>query len=638
MRPVSSVIGLAGHIDHGKTALVKALTGVDCDTLTEEKRRGVTIDIGFARMDLPDGKTVGIIDAPGHQKFVHNMLAGATGVDVGLLVVAADDAVMPQTVEHLTILELLGIKKLVVALTKIDIVEQDICDLAMDDVKSLLAGSPYKKSAIIACSSVTGAGVDQIKEELTSLCQEAARKSENRYFRMPIDRVFTIRGHGLVVTGTVFSGVATSGDRLLVSPLGDEGRVRNIENYGQTADTSSAGIRTAINFSGLDKSRLTRGMIICHPKISSAHRLFVGSVICHKLSKLRIEHGTAYLFYVHTAERLAKVYLMSGQSLKPGESTIAQIRFDDPLQILNGDQFVLRDSSARHTLGGGVILYPGGPLLGRRGLKAKETFYNTLEDQEKGVVALVASQPSGILLDDISAMFNLPTGNLKNIFRSQKTIDTYEWKGAVYACIKTESVKLVDNIVEAVSMFHDQNQSLLGAQESEIAQTALAEVAEPLTGYWIRRAVSAGKIELVTGLLRLPGRKASFSGADETMRQKIIDTYKSAIFAPPKPNRLPEIFGQDKKDVFGFLRTLTEAGELINLAPDYTVHKDTLDLAKSALVDELDKEGSVTTGRFRDLLDGAGRKAAIEVLEYFDRIGVTKRIDNKGTRVRGPKG
>ena len=451
MEPVQCIVGSAGHIDHGKTRLVKTLTGVDCDRFEEEKKRGITIDLGFAHMDIEGGRSIGIIDVPGHQRFIHNMLAGATGVDIGLLVIAADDAVMPQTVEHLAILEMVGVNSLVVALTKIDIVDDEIKSLATDEIKKLLVSTPFATAKIMPCSSITGQGVTELKKEITRLALLTPEKSVESYFRMPVDRVFSIKGHGLVATGTVFSGSIKTGEKLCFSPSGDEGRIRQIHNFGQSADRAKTGVRTAINIAGVEKSRITRGMVLCDEAISGSHKSFIGTITCHKASPLPIRHGVSYLLYTHTAERLCKVFLMSGQSLAPGEETIAQFRFSEPFNLLNGDRIVLRDSSASHTLGGGAVILPGGAPLGRRAIRAMESYYRSLESVDNGVLSFIKKRPHGVLLSEIGALFNLARPRLLAIIKKSGVVATFEWKGEAYACDKKEGVRTVKTIEKTLT-------------------------------------------------------------------------------------------------------------------------------------------------------------------------------------------
>ncbi len=633
MSLVHCVIGTAGHIDHGKTRLVKALTGIDCDVLDEEKRRGITIDIGFARMRLDNGQIAGVVDVPGHQRFIHNMLAGAAGINIALIVVAADDAVMPQTVEHLAILEILGVKKGVVALTKCDLVDKETLAIAEMDIAELLKNSSFATAMIIPCSSSTGEGVEKLRKELSRLAEQGHEMGREGFFRMPVDRVFTIKGHGAVVTGTVFSGSVAVDDRLTIVPGDMDCRVRRIQNHGETANRAEAGTRTALNLSGVDKEKITRGSVVCHQSIARKYKMFTAEIICHSSSPLTIVHGRSYILHIHTAETMCRVYLSSDKSLKPGERCVGQIRFEDPVNILYGDRFVLRTSSASHTLGGGMALEPGGKPMGRRGLKQRKKKWDVLtKGIHQGIESCLEENRGGVLTEEIMAVFNLPKKALGDMRKDIGDTAVFDWKGASYIYRKVEGEKIVENITGAITKFHEKQPALFGIEESQLAQIpTLKDMGETLAAYWIRRAVSSKKIEYKGGLLRLPGRDAKFHGDDENVRSKILEAFKEGGLNPPKTDKVYKQLGLKNDVASKIIRVLVQAGDLVSLAPDYTLHRDILDKSKETLIREIDAKGSIDTATYRDIL-GVGRKTAIEILEHFDRNGVTKRVDNKGKR------
>ncbi|MBF0171693.1 MAG: selenocysteine-specific translation elongation factor, partial [Nitrospinae bacterium] len=629
----------AGHVDHGKTALIRALTGTDCDRLAEEKRRGVTIDIGFARLDLPDGHAVGMVDVPGHRKFVHNMMAGASGVDVALLVVAADDGVMPQTVEHLAILELLGVRRGVVALTKCDLVDTETRALASLDVQELLSPSPLAGSKIIPCSALTGEGLDLLRGELARLARENERPQGEGLFRLPIDRSFVMKGHGLVVTGALFSGAVATDDRAVLVPGGLEGRVRRIQNHGKNVPRAFAGWRVAVNLSGPEKGDLERGTVMVDPALARASTSFVARVVCHRSSPLPLAHGKSYLLAVHTAETLCRVHLADEGSLSPGGVGVAQIRFERPIHILHGDRFVLRATSADMTLGGGVVLATDEPVMGRRRLQSHAPLWQALAGPPEGALAAWIDRfPAGVELADLTARFNFPKGALLNRFRTMEGIKTFEWKGVPYACRVAAGKEIVARLAEQVAAFHAAAPAVMGIEESSLALSALPDVPPELAAYWIRRAASEKKIEYLGASLRLPGREALFTGEERNIREKVVATFRGTRFAPPKADRVHEAVALPRPVVQKVMKTLIQSGELVTLSPELTLHREVLEEGRRLLEGEIDAAGSVDTGRFRDLLGGPGRKVAIEILEHFDRIGLTRRIDNKGARTRAAKG
>jgi len=499
------------------------------------------------------------------------MLAGAAGIDIALLVVAADDGVMPQTVEHLAILEILNAKRGVVALTKIDLVDKETAELARMDVEDLLKGSSLERAAIIPCSTVTGEGVEKIRAELERLALMTPPKSSEGFFRMPVDRVFTIKGHGVVITGTVMSGVARIDDRVILSPGGAEGRIRMIQNHGVTAEASSAGSRTALNLAGVEKSGIRRGMVACHPAIARPSRMFTADIVCHRSSPHLIAHGRSYLLHVHTSETVCRVYLSSEKNLKPGEECVAQIRFDEPIQILHGDRFALRSPSARHTVGGGVVLEPGGHPMGRRGLLKYSNKWIALKDRTTGVRAFVEECPWGRRVDEIVWAFNLPEKQLQALCARLDDISVFEWKGAMYACVKGEADRIIGQIGAAAASFHKKNPAASGVEESAVLKTVLGHVDERLGAYWIRRAVAAGKVEQKGSTLRLPGYTAEFTGEDENMRSQILDLFQSGGFTPPKTDKAYSQLGLKREPVMKMIGHLIRAGDLVTLAPDYTL-------------------------------------------------------------------
>ena len=632
MKKAHCVIGTAGHIDHGKTSLVRALTGTDCDRLEEEKRRGITIDLGFAHMDIPGVGVASIIDAPGHARFIHNMAAGATGLDAALLVVAADDAVMPQTAEHLAILDILGVNRGVVAITKADLVDDDALKIAVADVEQLLGGSSLQGAKIIPCSSVTGMGIGDLKQELYRILATPTSRRADAYFRLPVDRVFIMKGHGLVVTGTVNGGTVKVGDRLVFSPGGAEARVRSVQTHGEQTEEGRAGERVALNVAGPEKAGVGRGHVILHPAIAVECRNFIAEVSCHRLSELPIAHGKSYIFHVHTAERFCEVFLMAGSEIKPGEKSVAQVRFKEPLNLINGDRFILRSPSASGTVGGGVVLLPGWALTGRRGMKARKATFDALKNTKSGITALIAENPSGVPAAELGSIFNMPRELIQQTIAGIPGSSIFEAGGEAYLCDAVEGEKLIARLKEGVERFHHENPSIVGMEEPQLAAAALPGVRKAVAGWWIKKAVAGGALEYYGSALRIPGRTAVFDPSAERARKAILAEFMKGGVNPPKPEKIYENAGLKRSDAAKMARSLIERGEIVSVSPDLSFHADSFAEAKARLLGELETAGSVTTARYRDML-ATGRKVAIDLLEYFDKTGVTKRIDDKGTRV-----
>ncbi len=636
MKLASAVIGTAGHIDHGKTSLVKALTGTDTDSLAEEKRRGITIDLGFARLPLGEGEYAGIVDVPGHLRFIRNMLAGVSSVDFALLVIAADDSIMPQTIEHLAILELLNTRGAVVALTKADLVDDETLELAWMEIEELLSSSsPALAGAkIIPCSSVTGTGVEEVREALANLAKTKRAEKKRGFFKMPLDRVFNVKGHGLVVTGSVACGTVKTGDKVILLPGNIETRVRRIQNHGETCGLAEAGTRTALNLSVSGRGDVARGMMVLHPAIATESKVFTAEVVCHQSSPFVISHGQSYLLNIHTTETICRVFLATEKSIKPGERCVAQIRFKNPLCIHHADKFILRSSSAKNTLGGGTVLEPSSRMMGRRGLKTNVKKWEALKKgTDHGLLAIITEHPFGVSLKHITTFFNLLPKEIDELIKTQGDVKKFEWGGTAYICLKSEGEKIVKDIVTAVAEHHNKNPDSPGIEESSLAKICAPNLdCEELARYWVSHASTIGVIELDGAYARLPGRNAVFAGKDEAIRKKILDLFKNALFAPPKTDKTHITLGLEREKVARAIRDLIKTGELVSLTPDYLLHKDTLESAKEALINGIKTQGAIDTASYRNIL-GTGRKTAIEILEYFDAIGLTERIDNKGQRV-----
>ena len=629
MNATNFVLGTAGHIDHGKTSLIKALTGADGDRLAEEKKRGITIDLGFSRMDLGQGLFAAVVDVPGHRQFIHNMLAGASGIDMALFVIAADDSIMPQTVEHMAILDILGVKQGVVALTKADLVDKETLEMALMEVGEFVEKSTLAGARVIACSAATGQGVEEIRQELARLAASARQRPEEGFFRMAVDRAFNMKGHGLVVTGTVISGTVSPEDHLALAPGQMEIRVRRVQTHGQTAAMAQSGSRAALNITGARKEQLQRGMILCHPALRQTCNWFAASLSCHPTSPRKIVHGGQYLLHIHAAETLCRVILAGGRkSLAPGETAIAGIGFEPQIQLLHHDRFVLRSSSAEETLGGGLVLEPGAKPMGSRGLKARMDKWNALATVETGIFAMVDEAPWGYPMEKITAMFNIPGETLAKALSSRAgEYGRFELKGSSYIYNLAEGERVIKALVKQTADFHKKNPALPGMEEQ--ALMAASGLEERMALRWIGEAVARNLLERSGSIIKLPGRDQVFEGKEKLWREKIIQAYRGAgLHNPPKTDHMHQQLGIKPAEAARAIRLLVQSGELVSLAPDHTLHQEALERAKEALLAEITSAGSVETARFRDLL-GVGRKAAIDILEHFDRVGLTRRVENK---------
>ena len=397
------IIGTAGHVDHGKTVLVKALTGTDTDRLAEEKRRGITIEPGFARLDWPDGTQAGIVDVPGHEKFIKNMLAGAGGIDLAMLVIAADEGVMPQTVEHLDILSLLGVQGGLVVLTKAELVDDDWLELVRGQALELTEGTFLEGAPILSVSAVTGQGIPELRDALYRLVQEAREKSALAPFRLPIDRVFSVDGFGTVVTGTLTEGAVQVGDAVELVPSGLQSRVRTLQVHGESVDAAYAGQRAALNLTNLQKSEIRRGDAAVRPGSARSSRMLDVRLRCLRNAKRTVLNGSQVHLYHGTSVHLAKAVLLERDELRPGESCLAQLRLTEPMAVKQGDRFVIRFYSPVETIGGGTVLDPRPLRHKRHDLAVLDSLI--LREQGSGSQRLLqAAEEFGVSLPDSSQL------------------------------------------------------------------------------------------------------------------------------------------------------------------------------------------------------------------------------------------
>ena len=605
------IVGTAGHIDHGKTALVRALTGVDTDRLPEEKRRGITIDLGFAPLDLPNVGVAGVVDVPGHEAFVRTMLAGATGIDLALLVIAADEGVMPQTREHVAILALLGIRGGVVALTKSDLVEADWLDLVRLDVADLLAGTAMADAPMVATSVVTGAGLGELREALATAAAEVSPRRDDDVFRMPIDRVFTIRGTGTVVTGTVWSGSVGRDDVVRMMPGDKTVRVRGLQAHGTAIDRAKPGTRLALALAGIDHDALTRGAVLVSEGGWHASRVLRADVTLLGNTMAALSPRAAVRFHLGTTEVGARV-VTPGGPLSPGETRPGRVVLDTPVVARAGDRFVIRGGSPVGTLGGGVVVDPHPAHRRARPWTAQHESLDarlTLALREAGGEGLgIADLPVrlGACPSDVAACLER---HRDDVLRIGTRIFDRGYRD-----------ELVSSLVDAVAQHHRRNPLDAGV----LLQTIRARVAgrSELLDDAVRTAVIGGHIETIeNGLVRRTGWKPTLSNDQTDLKATLAGALRTAGAEPPSLGELSAAHGPS---VVPIIRMLEREGAVVSVESDryYDVG------ALTALVDRL-RDGMVagreyTPSELRDVI-GLSRKYLIPFLEYCDRQGITER-------------
>jgi len=618
------IVGTAGHIDHGKTALVKALTGIDADRLAEEKRRGITIDLGFAYQTLDDGTVLGFVDVPGHERFVHTMLAGVSGIDVVMLVVAADDGVMPQTREHLQIIDLLGLSRGVVALTKTDLVDAGRLAAVAAEIRALLAGTSLEEAEVLPVSSVTGEGVPDLAAWLQLAAAETARKAQGR-FRLAVDRSFTIAGAGTVVTGTVFSGAAKTGDSVLVSPAGLEARIRGLRAQNQAAEHGVAGQRVALNLAGprIDKDAIQRGDWVLDP---AAHRPTDRIDVQLKLlaSEAKpIRHWLPAHVHLASAHATGRIALLEGEALAPGEEALAQLVLERPIGALSGDRFVLRDQSAQRTLGGGFVIDPFPPTRGRRAPERRAWLAAERGADASAALAALLALPAGLVdLDAFRRRRNLTPAEAEAIEKAATMVAAGAWGFA-----PARWTGLRQQALDALKAFHEKNPELPGLQLEKLRQAMPLRLPVPAFAAVMDMLVRSKAATLEGVWYRLPGHSIRLQPEDERLWARIRPLLGAQMrFKPPRVRDVGQELGVSEAKVRTLMKRLSRMGQVVEVAHDHFFLTPSV-AEMIAVADRLARssaDGTFSAASFRDKVDN-GRKVAIQVLEFFDRHGVTVR-------------
>jgi len=622
------IIGTAGHIDHGKTALVRALTGIDADRLPEEKARGITIDIGFAYRPVEGGETLGFVDVPGHERFVHNMLAGAIGIDFVLLVVAADDGPMPQTREHLQILDLLGLRHGIVALTKADLVGPERLAEVARQMGALLAGTSLANAEIVPVSSVTGNGVAELESRLLAAAAGLPPRPVAGRFRLAVDRSFTLAGVGTVVTGTVFAGQVSIGDRLLLSPSETEARVRGIHAQNRQAERGRAGQRCAINIAGpqIDKDSVQRGDWLVDPAAHAPTDRFDARLRLLSAEVRPLRHWTPVHLHLGAAHVPARVALLDTEVLAPGQTALAQIVTDRPIGTLRGDRLVLRDQSAQRTIGGGLVLDPWPPARGRRRpqrlatLRALErpTATSALRD-------LIDGDPGWVDLSRFAQMWNLtPTEAAETWHQAGLIIASAADRQFGFSPTRCDSV--CQAVVQTLSEHHSKSQDSAGLEAERLRLATSIRMPPTVFSAVLAGLLRDKAVEADGPWLRLPGHVLKLTAADERLWSRIKPMMQRERFQPPRVRDYAQALSAREEDVRQMLRRLAKMGQVIQVAHDHFFLRSTV-AEMIAIADRLaagSADETVTAGAFRDRI-GSGRKVAIQILEFFDRAGVTVR-------------
>jgi selenocysteine-specific elongation factor len=626
------IVGTAGHIDHGKSALVLALTGIDPDRLEEEKKRGITIDLGFAHLDLGEGIRVGFIDVPGHERFVRNMLAGVGGIDLVILVVAADESIKPQTREHFDICKLLGIRKGLVAITKSDLVDREIMDLVRLEMQEFVRGSFLEDAPLLQVSAKTGEGLEALKDELRRLALEVTPKPEELPFRLPIDRAFVMKGFGTVVTGTLIAGRIEKDAEVEIYPLGRRVRVRGIEVHNAPARTALAGQRTAVNLPGIEAKEISRGMILAPPGLFQA----TSRLDC-RLNLLpaarALKNRARFHFHCGTAETIAEVVLLEGKELEPGSSAFAQLRLSEPSVLMPGDRFIIRQFSPVTTIGGGSVL-DNQPARRRLGDATVVPLLDTLEKGDSEVrLEWLVRQAGEAPLSGLVSRTGWPPAEVLRVGRVLASTNRLALLGQPPELFVHQEhfQELARRVIEQLEKFHAQNPLVAGLPKEDLRSRtdtrSLPHPASPsnlLFNALLQTLAAQGKVDVQGEAVRLAGRRIQLTPEEQVAKDQISAAFERRGLAVPGT---PEVLAKlhiDRPRAEKLLQILLKENVLLKVTEDLIFHRSALQQLKELLVRRKAQSNRINVAVFKEIT-GLSRKYAIPLLEYLDRERVTRR-------------
>lgn len=621
------IIGTAGHVDHGKTLLIKALTGIDTDRLQEEKKRGITIELGFAHLDWPDGTQAGIVDVPGHEKFIKNMLAGAGGIDLAMLIVAADDGFMPQTLEHLDILTLLGIKDGCVVITKSDVVDPEWLEMMKEEIVGRVEGTFLEGKPVHCVSAYTGQGIPELRQELHDMVQRASIKNMRVPFRLPVDRVFSVDGFGTVVTGTLIEGSMHEGDLAELIPSGAATRIRNLQVHGKDVDTAYAGQRVAVNLAGLKKTDVKRGDAVAKPGSVRTSRMLDVRLQNLKGSNRVIQNDSQVHLYHTSQVQLAKVVLLDRDALNPGDSCYAQLRLSDPISTKSGDRFVIRFYSPLETIGGGVIL-DDSPVRHKRFQQPVLEALKIKESGSGGDRVIQVLTEFGTELPDaakLAAKLRLDEEDVSKAVQELcargRAVEPLEGRYASAAVMD----KTWDTCREILAGYHKQNPLHAGMKEAEVRQKCFKALDQTTADALLGALRQEGKLRRVSERYALSDFEIKFTKRQNNIKQKLLQTYRNADLESPATDDVLAGFPQNEKtDAKQVLESLVTGGELVMLTPQICWYKDVYARVCDVVKAHFAEHETLTLGELRDLINSS-RKYTLAVLEYYDKNRITKK-------------
>jgi len=640
-KPVSLVMGTAGHIDHGKTELVKSLTGINTDRLKEEQQRGISIELGFAYLDLPGGSRIGIVDVPGHERFIKTMVAGASGIDIVLFVIAADEGVMPQSVEHLDVCRFLGVESGLVALTKADLVSDEELELARDDIRDFVRGTFLEDAAVVVTSAKTGLGLDELMSEIVRLVDRVPGHSVAGTFRMPIDRSFTIQGFGTVVTGTVISGRASVGTAVEVYPHKLRTRIRRIETHNTLVSEALPGHRTAINLPKIAKTEIRRGDVLSVPNMLRPGYVFDLHLQLNQSQRAELRSGARIRFHVGTKEALGRVFPIGDAEFGPGFDGFAQVRLEEEVVALCFDRFVLRTYSPAHVIGGGVIL----TASSRRRFKLRDELIEQLRAMKDGsdadrVAVFVKSTFPGLpSLDEIVTQLGFQKERaelvVESLIRDELLLRLSSAPPRFLSSQDAESLERM--LLARLREYHARFPLRAGMQERALLSKLKHPVLRDFFAEILARAVASGKVVADGTLLRLASHSSSLTEEQEQVASLLRRRLEISGTNPVETAfALSEVQGKIASVTPGVFREvvnyLVQSGDAVRVSPDLLLSSAGLRRVAKTIMDYLATHKTMTVATARDLLKSS-RRFVVPVLEYLDRAGITRREGD--VRVRG---
>jgi selenocysteine-specific elongation factor len=626
------ILGTAGHVDHGKTALVKALTGVDTDRLEEEKKRGITIVIGFAELELPGDVQIGIVDVPGHERFVNNMLSGIGGIDMVMLVVAADEGVMPQTREHFDICRLLDVPKGLIVITKTDLVDKEWLQLVIQDVEELVTGSFLEGKAIYPVSSKTGEGIPQLLEGLSRMAGEVSERDSGGIFRLPVDRVFTMKGFGTVVTGTLVSGRVKTGEMVEVLPGGLKAKVRGAQVHSKAVDEALSGQRTALNLQGVEKELITRGDTLTTPGLLRPTYMVDTSITLLEDEQKPLKQRGLVRFYIGAMRCLGHAVLLDRDQLIPGESCYAQVRLKEPVVALGGDRFILRSISENRTIGGGHVLDPL-PMKHKSSAKDLIPSLAVLEQgkaEDKAEVFLRHAGFPGMDLAGFRCRLPLSEGVARGMLQKLRE------KGTAVTIVK-ETLHLLHvdyyemlktRLLSILAEFHKSKPLEVGISKAELSSRLAAMIDERIFLTILGRLEREGMLNVEEKRVRLAGHKVKLNAHEEAAAVKIESLYRNAGLKPPYARSVNEELGLEAAVAADLFKHLVENKRLVRITGDLYIDPQVLETARDKVRACLESKGEASIAEMKEHLNTT-RKYLIPLMEYFDATGFTARKGEK---------